>query len=434
MKITLDDIKDRLRRRLIEHDGNIAPHHLADIIGDARAIGLQEMDIARLVPEIDRSVNWAQVREEKRLQQASEQLQEEQKQQASELMRAMINFSFSDGVVERQELVTLFSKAAELQQDELDIARTIMSKIEALGYKPHPNADLTAGSLKEILLSTSWYEPRKYAAAKRKKPSTSKAGPVSAPVPAPVVPKIHAFGANKTTIVKGESVTIFWEVSGVEQFTISGLGVTNVLKAQKSMTPEITTTYVLRAGGLSRSVTISVEQVTVRKFWIWIIIPLLLIGFAVNRSCTGAESSSSENNESDGRAYIPATNISDEERKNIVGVLRDFYETNNKSENNSDITYLNDFFADSVKYYDDAYLQRDIVSAYVVKSNKQLSIHNSVIESIDPYARTRKNGYLVKVSGHFYSRSKHAYKTRVRPINEVIALTAQYKIISIQRQ
>jgi hypothetical protein len=64
--ITLEEIKDKLRKRLIEHEGNIEPYQLVDIIAEAKTIGLEEKDIAKLVPDLDQSINWTAIREEKR--------------------------------------------------------------------------------------------------------------------------------------------------------------------------------------------------------------------------------------------------------------------------------------------------------------------------------------------------------------------------------
>jgi len=282
MKITLDDIKDRLRRRLIEYDGNIAPHNLADIIEDARAIGLEEKDIARLVPELDKSINWSLIREEKRVEQEMIRMQEREKLHDSELMQALVNSIFSDGIVEQLELEVIFRKVTELQQDELEIARIIMNKVHELDYKPYPNADLNATSMKEMLLSTSWYGPKKYAAAVRRKKAAVK--PVPAPEPEPAayphipIPVIHRFEASKTKIIKGERITIYWEVSGVDSFRISGLGKSNLLKGQKVVTPEASTTYTLTAGHATRSLSITVEDAPKAVKWaIWILTIILLI-------------------------------------------------------------------------------------------------------------------------------------------------------------
>ncbi len=256
--MTLDDLKDHLRRRLLEHDGNIEPHHLVDLVEEAKKIGLAERDIAKLVPEIDQSINWAAIKEEKRAALETKLFKEQADLQATELLDALINSSFSDGIIEQSELAIIYNKAAALEQSELRISKKINNKIKKGGYKPYPNADLTAKGLKELLLSTSWYDADNYAAIVSKAPPANPA-PVAPVVNIPI-PKIHSFKASKSEIKKGESTTISWDVSGVDHITISGLGRTNRLKGTYDVVLTANCDYVLNAGGLEQKLRITVQQ------------------------------------------------------------------------------------------------------------------------------------------------------------------------------
>src|SRR5436305_1739786 len=113
--ITIEEIKERLRQRLIDHDGNIEPNDLIDIVEDAREIGIDKTAIARLVPEVDRSINWEHIRAEK-IKAAELKRQEAEKAEARrkeiegapEYLDALISYCLADGVVAAEELRTIF--------------------------------------------------------------------------------------------------------------------------------------------------------------------------------------------------------------------------------------------------------------------------------------------------------------------------------------
>ena len=271
--MTLEEIKDKLRKRLIEHEGNIEPFHLVDIVAEAKAIGLEEKDIAKLVPDLDQSINWAAIKEEKRIAEETKLLKKQEQLLATELLDAMISYSFSDGVVAQAELDAIFTKATELRQNSLMIARKINKRFEKGDYKPYPAPDLKAKNLKEIILSTSWYDAENYEIISNKQ---SKQNIASENVkPTISIPKIHVFEVSKTTIKKGESVIISWHVSGVDHLTISGLGRSKLLKGSYSISPAIDTQYVLDAGGVKQSLNIKVQKPSHKIRWIIIVVILL---------------------------------------------------------------------------------------------------------------------------------------------------------------
>lgn len=261
MNITVEDIKNRLRQRLIEHDGNIAPHDLLDIVEDARDIGLTEHDIARLVPEVDISVNWPAIREERRAAAELKLMEQQRLLQNRELIKALIDFSFRDGMVEQAELVAIFDRVAEVALDEQEIALEIKSRIDTYNYKPYPNFDPKAASVRDMLVSTSWYEPRKYASAKRKAAAAKAVEKPAVPASEPAAPPvIHFFKADKYEIRQGEKIYLHWDVSGVDIITISGMKPIAAAWKKVLIAPGKTTDYVLRAGDQAKKLTINVKK------------------------------------------------------------------------------------------------------------------------------------------------------------------------------
>jgi len=429
MKLTLDDIKDKLRNRLIEHDGNIEPHHLVDIVEEVRAIGLSERDISKLVPELDQSINWTAIREEKRIEQETIRLKEQEGLKAAELINALINFCFSDGVIESHELAAIFTKAEELQQNVSEITKKINEKIDQDGYKPFPNADLNAGDLKDVLLSTSWYDAKKYAAVKRRKTQAKTVSESVAPVIA--VPRIHLFEASKHVITKGESITLSWEVSGIDQLTISGLGPTNTLKGSHSVTPEIDTIYVLDAGGLTRTLNVVIKKTRGwAKWFMAAIVPVLFLLYVGYKSCAGTTVSG--NNTS----HTITSPLTGTEKERITIALQGFYKENNGDGSTGNIQKLTGYFADPVsKYYNDAGVSRakmyKLIDSYF---NKKLSAHRSDINKFSFLRRTPENGYMIRANGTYYYKLKNAKHTRTGPINDIIILNDHYEITAVYKE
>lgn len=121
--LTVDELKEKLRGRLTELEGHAAPADLDDIIEEARELGMSDEQIARMVPEVDRSINWEHIRLEK--EQAAAQaaieaerqaLRQEEIDNAPEYLDALISYCMADGIVEAEELRVIFEKAAGLEQ------------------------------------------------------------------------------------------------------------------------------------------------------------------------------------------------------------------------------------------------------------------------------------------------------------------------------
>lgn len=157
--MTLEAIKEQLRKLLIEHDGNIAPYQLAEIIEAARKTGIEEYHIARLLPEADRAINWVAVREEKKIKEEARIQREEDLLHASDLVNKMIDDCFSKEFVPQDEIKKIFDSAAGLQLSDHKVARRINEKIKKGNYKSHPEISTQNRRVKDILLSASWYIP-----------------------------------------------------------------------------------------------------------------------------------------------------------------------------------------------------------------------------------------------------------------------------------
>jgi len=167
--VTIDSIKEKIRDLLIEKDGDVQPHELKFIIDEAKQLGINDKQIAKLVPEIDRSINWEHIRKQKeedveRLKKFEEETKkkEEEIKSAPEFIDALLQYCLSDGIVESQELQIIFAKAEHLKQDVNALSRKIKSTLDTNKYKPYPNPDLKSTTLKDTLLSTNWYDTKQY--------------------------------------------------------------------------------------------------------------------------------------------------------------------------------------------------------------------------------------------------------------------------------
>ena len=179
--INVDSVKEKIRQLLIEKDGDIHPHELKDIIIEAKQLGIDDRHIAKLLPELDRCINWEQIRKQKEelaIRQAESiefaKNKELKKQDSQKLLETLLHFSFSGGVLEASEIETIFNKVVELSQNEEAFAKQINSQLKKRKYKPYPNPNLNAASLKYILLSTNWYDQKHYTKLTDHPPSTPK--------------------------------------------------------------------------------------------------------------------------------------------------------------------------------------------------------------------------------------------------------------------
>ena len=280
--LELQDLKDKLKQRLIDHDGNVLPHQLTDIVEEAKELGLTDRDVARLMPEIDQSINWAQVRKEKDaaealLAEARMQEADHQKEinEAPVFLDTIIDLAFENGVLSEADLATIFLRAETLKQNTYALASEIKKRLDARSYRPYPAPKLDATSLQAILMSTSWYSAGKFPQQEGislKKQAPKQEEPTAPPPPA--IPKINYFRSDPKTVVRGGSAILTWSVAGVSEVTISGLGTTKSLAGRATVNPVKSTSYHLQAGDLAETLTVSVAR---RNYKNAILIWLLLV-------------------------------------------------------------------------------------------------------------------------------------------------------------
>lgn len=284
--LTAEELKEKLRKRLTELEGHAAPEDLEDIIEEARELGMNEAQIARMVPEVDRSINWEHIRLQKEQVAAEAAIEAERsaKRQeeiaaAPQYLDAIISYSMADGIVEAEKLRVIFDKAAGLEQPLHELAATIKGLLEKGRFRPYPNADLNADGLHQVLMSTSWYTDKKHP---KSKPETSAPG-LSATPAEPM--RILTFAVDKAEIKKGQFAKLSWSVSGKGRIDISNLGSTENLSGDQLVRPLETTRYVLTAGDSRRTADVMVKAAPVfggiLKAILWIAGAFALLCFLI---------------------------------------------------------------------------------------------------------------------------------------------------------
>jgi hypothetical protein len=81
----------------------------------------------------------------------------------------------------------------------------------------------------------------------------------------PIEPRINQFEARPATIRPGESVQLVWQSEAARGLTIEPLVGAVDVRGSKTVTPTQTTTYTLKAGTLSKTVTVTVAGAPVVK-------------------------------------------------------------------------------------------------------------------------------------------------------------------------
>ena len=131
--MTLDDLRLKIQKLLIETDGQLHPHDLAAIVVEAKGIGLDEKQIARLVPEVDRSIQWDKIRAEraaaaelevveKESREAAERARLEELEAAPALLSGLVQSLLVRGRATRGEIGSILERAAELEQSRPNCA------------------------------------------------------------------------------------------------------------------------------------------------------------------------------------------------------------------------------------------------------------------------------------------------------------------------
>ncbi len=286
--LTLDEIKGRLRKRIIDLEGHVEPADLDDIVEDAKELGMTDEQIARLVPEIDQTINWEHIRveKEKAIEAAAIEAERQAKRQeeidsAPEYLDALISYCMADGIVEPTELRIVFDKAKNLDQSLHVLAVKVKGLLDKGRFRPFPAADLNADGLHEVLMSTTWYTAKLHPQLQQP-PVINVPPPPPSPPPQPM--RIELFRVERGRIKKGEATKLSWKVSGTGRITISNLGATETLVGQQTIKPDVTTTYVLNTGTQTSTLTVEVivsgrsEQLAKVALAVILIVILLRVG------------------------------------------------------------------------------------------------------------------------------------------------------------
>lgn len=190
--MTLENIRLKIEKLLVETDGQLHPHDLAAIVAEAKGIGLDEAQIARLVPEVDRSINWEKVRAEKvavvvekEAQEDVERVRREELEAAPQLLSGLVQSLLARGHAKGEEIRALLDRATMLEQSPHALARQIKSGMDFAKWAPWPPADLSARTISELLVSTDWYAPEHYPrqASAAGQPASSTGMPADAAAP-----------------------------------------------------------------------------------------------------------------------------------------------------------------------------------------------------------------------------------------------------------
>lgn len=93
-------------------------------------------------------------------------------------------------------------------------------------------------------------------------PPPPAAAPAPAPAPTPAAPRVSQFSAEPTSILRGQSAMLRWEVTGATAVSIDQSIGTVQSAGSRSVSPDNSTTYTLTAtgpgGSISSSVTVAV--------------------------------------------------------------------------------------------------------------------------------------------------------------------------------
>ena len=447
---TEEALKDKLRQRLTDHDGNIAPHDLVDIIDEAKELGISEQLIARWLPELDRSINWEQVRAEKAKETARlQQLQDEQDKRTDELkaapeyLGALISYCMADGIVEAEELHTVFGKAKELEQSEIALAGKIKTLFDAAGFRPYPNPDLNANGLHEVLMSTNWYTEKLYQRVLQKeRDAADKAEEQQSQLAQNAQAVIHSFTADKTAIKKGGYATLSWEVSGVEELNVAPFGKTNKLKSTWVVKPVETTRYVLTAGNQQREVVVAIRN---SSFFKKLLTTLLLIGIVIlavkiaqyvnNRDENSSTTATDGAQLTVGKAHT--SNISTDEETRIVSVMNDYLLAQKEDGTSTDgINRICDFFSYPVQpYFFEKSADRAFVYSDVLRYRSKYRPDNySIEQDKTAISKDEPGSYTMDLYGNFsyYIRNpKVPPGFKMRYLHTRYRLNGDYKITAV---
>jgi hypothetical protein len=402
--MTLDDLKDKLRRLLIEYNGNVAPHQLSDIVREARALGLDEHEIASLVPDTDRTINWVEVKEQKKLVEMAKAQAEAHKQinekrlRDEALVEKLVKDAFNKGIVKPNDLENIFAIAIHIELDEYALAKKINENIKKFNYKPHPPEDRDTKGLKEILLSTTWYDPTLYK-------------------------KVSSQGHVSMIAVEPSD-----DVAGNQSKNSQPTQPSSQTPDPKIHRPKVESSAVPKAKRSSKiRLVIILGIITIICIW-------------------GLWAANSESNKEPEFVSIyknPLYNISIEnvqaltlaEKDSITTNLFGFYREDAGDGSQLNLGRLLGYFVIPVeRYYMHYNLSKKRLTAEIKKSLSVLNTHYSEISKFYFLEKNTSGRYIINVQGTFhYSLRIAPQKPKTKPINDIIIMNEQYKVVSIYK-
>lgn len=386
---TIQDITIQVRQVLIETNDGLSRHELySRFVNECNQLQLSEEDFYKTVLKAaHKSIDWTTVEEEYKKKQAQQQATtQEQAEKAEAIANApvfidrLVNLSFDAGTITADALKKIFDKAASLGQSSNALALRINEKLEQQQYRPFPQANLDAVTLKEILLSTNWYSPEDY-------PKPDSNGPKRRINPLlGIIIGVLLIGAIVYGLTKGKSNT--------------EIPITNITEVKKE-TPvsqparqEITPIVVSAATTTTAATDSTAAQTTV--------------------------------------APIGSNNavLTDEEIRDISGMLNDFY----TADNNEDIDAIVSYFKFPVDRYYDAYTvdETTLRDMFNTSFGTKLLSHSITVDWNNSQIAKTPTGYLVTVKAEYVKVSqKEPDVTKTVPLNIIIKMNSDKKITSI---
>ncbi len=452
--LTLDELKDKLRKRLIDLEGHVEPADLDDIVEEAKELGLTDEQIGRLVPEIDRTINWEHIRleKEKAIEAAAIEAERQAKRQeeidsAPEYLDALISYCMADGIVEDAELGVIFEKAKNLEQSLHALAVKIKGLLDKGRFRPYPNANLNADGLHEVLMSTSWYTDKTHPQAQRQ----ASAGAQSAPPPPPPL-RIEKFSVDKAQIKKGQFAKLSWNVSGKGRINISNLGGTETLVGEQIIRPLVTTRYTLTAGGSEQSVDVVVKTTPVlmkvaKTLWIlvgafFLLMIIIRVGKEVLKTRPKEQYTSVSSAGNSSAFYLTvgnvgAENLSTEEETRLIEVMNQYlrYQSEDYQNPESIRAICGQYAFPMARYFAKTNATEDYVYEDALRYRKKYKPDTwKIVPESTKLKRTPEGYYTVDLEGTFsyYIRNpKKGNGYRERYVRNHYLLNPNFKIMSV---
>lgn len=450
-----DALIEQVRDILIRENDQISKHELyLRFINECNEAELTEEDFYKqILKPAHKSVDWDAIQkateEGQRIeaQEARKQVEHENAvREAPALIERLIEVAFEDGVVEAAALETIFEKARTLDQDVSALVTRIDGLLHQKGFKSWPRANFDAPTLMAMLLSSDWYDGAHYPRPATPVPPVNPQGAQAADTP-----RIHHFSANKKTVKKGEDVILSWQVSGVKEVAISGLGYTNTINGSHTVMPQQSTVYKLTAGKIEQTISIEVESGS--GFWKTFLITVLVVAallagwrFVSDYLITDHADETSVTNVDTAGTDEPVyratplrqlkngagnSGLAEEEARGIVKTIDGYYTTINRvPADYNEISYYFHFPVNN--YYGTKKLNRGGLMKSLAAYYEGVVVYwNNRVEESSHFTRKKNDKYYITVDEVYsYRKAKSADTLVVLDLTESLVLDKDFKIVS----